>query len=171
LGLVDKKKIQKAKSQQRKLIRGQHKKQHNVADVPTLGIEKIRLAKLEKDRRLNKERQQLAEKTALAAQVKQLIEQSAIVIDKGEIQYNFCDRFDNKIKNLYVTAAIRKDLSSDRLAIAMLDQGYYVVTRQVADKIAQRSESTIVFMASNDTDTPAADDPYKDYIIPDDLQW
>ena len=43
--------------------------------------------------------------------------------------------------------------------------------RNIADKIAERFEEAVIFLADYKNDIPAEDDPYKDYPIPDDLMW
>jgi uncharacterized protein YaiL (DUF2058 family) len=50
--------------------------------------------------------------------------------------------------------------------------GYELVRRQIAEKIAQRDATCILVQNAGSTETAAAeDDPYADFKIPDDLMW
>ena len=171
LGLADKKQIQKDKAEKRKADKQSRKHKDANDDEAKLAVEAARKKKLEHDRQLNLARQAQADKKAILAQVKQMVESAKIHSDAGDIKYNFADRLDNKIKSIYVTDAVQQDLSRGRLAIAVSDGRYYVITKEVADKIAERSENSIVFIADANNDAPDEDDPYKDFVIPDDLMW
>lgn len=171
LGLANKKQIQKDQSAKRKQEKISRKHKIETADETKIAVEKARQEKAEKDRQLNIERQKIADKKAVLAQVRQIVESTRVDVGEGEVKFNFVDRFDNKIKALYVTEQIQSDLSKGKLAIATVDQRYFVVTQKVADKISERSDISIVFLADNQTDTPDEDDPYKDFVIPDDLMW
>ncbi len=173
LGLTNKKQLQKDKAAKLKQDKQSRKHKTAAPDETKLSVEKARLEKTERDRELNLERQALANEKALLAQAKQMIETSTVPIHDAELKFNFADRFDNKIKFIYVTDTIQNDLARGRLAIAGVDQKYYVVTKKAADKIRERSEQSILFMAdaeqlSGEVDE---DDPYKDFVIPDDLMW
>ena len=72
---------------------------------------------------------------------------------------------------MYVTDQIQRDLASGKLAIASVDNNHFVVTKKVADKIIERSDNSILFLADPTDAVIDEDDPYKDYVIPDDLMW
>ena len=57
------------------------------------------------------------------------------------------------------------------LAVVKLGEGYELVPRIVADKIAQRDEHAVVVANTKSGQQVDEDDPYKDYVIPDDLMW
>jgi len=170
LGLADKKQIQKDKNEKRKQEKQDRKHKSGVVDENKLAVEKARKEKAERDRKLNLEKQAEANKKALLAQVKQIIERTHINIEDGEIKFNFVDRNDNKIKAIYVTEKIQNDLAKGTLAIATYDGRYFVVTQQVAEKISERSASSIL-LVSDVQQTVDDEDPYKDFVIPDDLMW
>lgn len=171
LGLADKKQVQKDKAEKRKQEKLTRKHKLESEDESKQAVEKARREKAEHDRQLNLERQQQAEEKALLAQVKQILQHTRISTDKGDIKYNFADRHDNKIKSLYVTSAIQDSLANGKLAIIASDEQYHVVTKTVADKIAERVPSSVVFVADTDESQTEDDDPYKDFVIPDDLMW
>jgi uncharacterized protein YaiL (DUF2058 family) len=46
-----------------------------------------------------------------------------------------------------------------------------LVPAEVADKLMERDASVVIFRAEKIKDQPDEDDPYKDYVVPDDLMW
>lgn len=171
LGLADKKQVQKDKAQKRKQQKQARKHKTDEVDQSKAAAEQARKEKAERDRQLNLERQKAAEQKALLAQVKQIVERTHIASDDGDIKYNFADRTDNKVKAVYVTERVQDDLAKGKLAIAVVDDKFYVVTAAVANKILERSDSSIVYQADAQSEEVDEDDPYKDYVIPDDLMW
>ena len=124
---------------------------------------------MEKDRQINQKNQQEAERKAILAQIKQLVETSRLSRDGGEQPYQFAHS--KKIKKIYVTDEQQRRLVAGQLAIVVLDELYELVPLKVAEKIAQRDESYVVVVNQASSDQPAEDDPYADYQIPDDLMW
>jgi len=167
-GLIDKKKANKAnqeKSQQKKVERR----------TGTQTVDEVRLAALETQRKnaerareLNAQRDAAAAQKAIMAQIVQMVQQSRQSKGKGDIAYNFTH--DNKIKRIYVSAAVQADLVAGRLVIVCQGENTELVPRVIANKIAERDASMVVRVnkTSNEID---ADDPYAAYQIPDDLMW
>ncbi len=169
-GLVDKNKVRQVKHGQYK---GQKQKTKGSADDKVdearLLAQKVHTEKVERDRRLNQLKREEAERKAIAAQIKQLIETNRVGGRDGEIAYNFTDA--NVIKKLYVTDRIHKHLTSGRLAIAKLGDSYELVPMPVAEKIKQRDPQCIILSDHGAEPEADGDDPYADYKIPDDLMW
>jgi uncharacterized protein YaiL (DUF2058 family) len=170
IGLVDKKKAQQVKhkqykSQKQKTKRGSPEK---VGEATQLA-QQAHAEKVERDRRLNQQKQEEIERKAIAAQVRQLIETNRVIERDGEIAYNFTDA--NVVKHLYVSEQVHKHLMSGRLAIARLGEGYELVPMPVADKIKQRDAQCILLADHVTEPEQDGDDPYADYKIPDDLMW
>lgn len=133
--------------------------------------QKAQEEKQARDRELNRQQQEEREAKARAAQVKNMVETQAISRKGGETAYQFADG--GKIKKLYVTDAQFSQLVKGQIAIVRAGEGYELVPTVVAEKIRTRDESVVVVMNLRST-TPEAveeDDPYKDYVIPDDLMW
>lgn len=165
-GLVDgkkAKKLQKEKRQQRK-----QKSPDSGADQARLQRE--RAAQAEKDRELNRQRKAAEEARARQAQVQQLLDTHRITT-AGEIRFQFADPRDGKIKQLYVSNDIRERLARGLLAICAAKNGYCIVPAETAGKVAERIPEAVVFRADPTTDEPDEDDPYKDFPIPDDIDW
>jgi uncharacterized protein YaiL (DUF2058 family) len=116
--------------------------------------------------------QMKADSRAIAAQIRQLIENHRQPKDagQGEVEYNFTDR--KVIKKLRVSPAVQQQIVRGQLAIVKLGEGYELVPRVVAEKIALRDQQVVLVANAPSTGQQADDDdPYKDYVIPDDLMW
>ncbi len=125
--------------------------------------------KVARDRELSRQLNEKAERKAVAAQIKQLIEVNRVDRNDGEIAYQFTDG--KKINKIYVTALLQTQLSNGLIAIIKLGDKYELVPSQVAEKIAQRDESRIILQNQASNDSGDEDDSYADYQIPDDLMW
>jgi len=173
-GLVDKTRAQKVKRDQYK-NKKQKAKKGSVQQVDEVKIlaEKTQAEKVERDRQINKQKEEEAERKAIAAQIIQLIETNRVEDRDGEIVYNFTDA--NVVKRLFVSERSHKHLMSGHLSIAKLGEGYELVPKPVAEKIKQRDAQCIISNEHSIEDSHEhsqdADDPYADYKIPDDLIW
>ncbi len=125
--------------------------------------------KAARDRELSREQQAAAERRAIAAQVRQLIETNAIDHARGDTPYNFSDG--GVIRTLYVEPAQHAALAAGRLAVARLDAGYALIPAGAAAKILERDTTAIVVLNSADEAAGDDDDPYAGYAVPDDLTW
>lgn len=167
-GLIDKKDAQKAKKQKRKDNNQARRSKEGVVDETKLQAEQARAAKQERDRKLNREREDAKQKKAIAAQIKQLITANAVDY-RGEVEYNFTDG--KKIKKIFISDDVQRQLTRGRLTIAKLGDQYYLIVSEVAERISERDDSYIVLANTKVEDDLDEDDPYKDYQIPDDLMW
>lgn len=171
LGLADKKQVQKDQAQKRKQSKQQRKHKVPLNDENKVAAEQARKEKAERDRELNMARNKAAEQKSLLAQIAQIVSHTKIESDASEIKFNFADPSDNKVKFIYVTEKVQDDLSRGRLAIVISEEKFYVVTKDVAGKIRARYPASLIFLAEQKTDDADEDDPYKDFVIPDDLMW
>lgn len=169
-GLVDEKKAKKVKQSQYKSKKQKGKKGSPTPLSPaSLLAQKALKEKAERDRRLNQQRKDEAERKAISAQIRQLIQTNRVENSDGEVSYHFTDA--TVVKRLHVSPQVHGHLVSGRLAIAKLDDGYELVPLAVAEKIRQRDTHSIILCGqASDTET-TEDDPYADYKIPDDLMW
>ncbi|KJF84824.1 DUF2058 family protein [Photobacterium phosphoreum] len=160
-GLIDKKKLKKAGKTT--------KKSRTQAKEAKAAVEENRVSQLEKDKTLNRQRDEEAQQKAFISQVKQLIEMNRLDRNHGDIGYNFTDG--TTVKKIYVDKIIQTQLVNGRLAIARYLDGYEVIPAAVADKIALRDQESIVLNNVVDESIVDEDDPYADFVIPDDLMW
>jgi len=171
-GLVDKKqakKIQKEKRQKRKqtpkgLLQEEATQKQDL-------IDKQKQEKIEKDRELNRLKKAEQDKKAIKAQIIQLIQTNKIARQNGDIGFQFV--VNKQIKKLYIDEEQQGYLLRGKLAITQQNDEFYIVPTVVAEKISQRDESVVVYLETNqvETNTSLDDDPYKDFVIPDDLMW
>ena len=167
-GLIDNKKAGKIKKAKYRQAQQKQKNKIETLDEAKLAAQQAQADKVERDRQLNRQRKAEAERKAVAAQVRQLIEMNRQPRDDGDIGYSFSD--DALIKRIYVSAAQLKQLGNGRLCIIKLDEQYEIIPTLVAQKIQLRDESRQI-LSNKPTETPEEDDPYADFQVPDDLTW
>ncbi len=167
-GLVDNKKAKAIKKEQRKNKKQQPKGQQQEDEAKILAKQALD-AKTERSRELNQKRNDEAEQKAVLAQIKQLIANGQIAYKSGDVAYQFNDA--GKIKKLYVTPPLQEQLAKGIIAIAKHGEGYALVPKVVAEKIASRCEDFIVLLNKKGQALTDEDDPYAAYEIPDDLMW
>ena len=98
--------------------------------------------------------------------IQALIEANALKQFKGEEIYRFT--LQNKIRELLVTDAVRKQLVNAELAITRLNGATQVIPAAVATEIRAINPQWVIFM-TNDADS--SDDDDEEFPIPDDLIW
>lgn len=167
-GLVDNKKANKIKKSKHKQVKQQQKNKIETPDAVKLAAQQAHAEKVERDRQLNRQRKADAERKAIAAQVRQLVEMNRQRKGEGDIAYSFTDG--KRIKRISVSDAQLKQLSNGRLCIIKLDDEYELIPTLVAEKIRLRDERTQI-LSNQPTEIPDADDPYADFQVPDDLMW
>ncbi|MGR5237190.1 DUF2058 domain-containing protein [Vibrio alfacsensis] len=160
-GLVNEKKLKKAK-------KGSKKSRVQAREVKA-AVEESKRQQLERDKQLSEQQNTERLNKEIKAQINQLIETNKIDLKDGDIKYNFTHG--TLVKSLYVDSLIREQLIKGILAIAIVGESYVVIPRPVATKIAQRDESVIIEQKEPESDIPAEDDPYADFVVPDDLMW
>ncbi|USD20270.1 DUF2058 domain-containing protein [Microbulbifer variabilis] len=166
-GLVDKKKAKQIGKEKRKQQKVAKKSSQPQVDETKLAAQQARADKAARDRALNAERDAAAQQKAIAAQIKQLVNNNRQPYS-GETAYNFT--FDKKIKTIYVSEILRDHLIAGRLVIVAQGEQFELVPRVIADKIAERNTEIIVKPTETSTSVDE-DDPYADFQIPDDLMW
>jgi uncharacterized protein YaiL (DUF2058 family) len=167
-GLIDKKQANKNKKTRHKQTKQKQKNKIETTNETKLAAQHSQAEKVARDRQLNQQRKAEAERKAIAAQVRQLVEMNRQPRHDGELTYSFTDG--TLIKRFPVTGEQLKQLSTGRLCIIKLDEQYELIPTLVADKIRQRDESAQI-LSNQSTETPDEDDPYADFQVPDDLMW
>ena len=168
-GLVSKGKAKKVRHEQK----GKRKKGGSgVEDEARAAAQQAAAEKAEKDRELNRKREEEKREREIVAQIRQMIEANRQPKAEGHDgeAYNFTDG--TKVKRIHVAGDVADGIANGRLAIVRLGDGYEVVAAPVAEKIRERDERYIVLLnEAKASETPDEDDPYADYQIPDDLMW
>lgn len=167
-GLADAKQAKKPQIG-KKYNQGKKKDRHNPPPSETSqAAQQAAAQKAARDRELNQQRAAQAERKALAAQIRQLIEQNRLPREQAELPYHF--EHEGKIRKIYVTPAMHEQLAKNLLGIVRLNGRYELVPTEVADKILARNPRYVVPRKPPEPE-PAADDPYAAFQVPDDLMW
>jgi len=170
-GLVNDAKAKKVRSEKHKNLKQQRKHKIERVNETKEQFQKQQQLKVEKDRKLNRQIKEQAEKMAVEAQIKQLIELNKLPHEPEGTAFNFSDG--TKVKTLYLSDKVREHVIKGRLVIVRSGQAYEVIPVVVADKIRQRDAHFIVIANERDLSVNTTDDEdlYADYKIPDDLIW
>ena len=167
-GLVDEKKVHKAKkAKQRKAKEQRHGKQKTEDESKRLARE-AKTREAARNRELNRKKQAEVERRAIAAQVRQLIETNRLSSEEGDIAYHFNDT--GKIRQIHVTESQHGQLIRGQLAVVKLDGRYALVADEIAEKVRSRDAASVIPLNTT-SDEVDEDDPYAAYKVPDDLMW
>lgn len=145
-----------------------------VEDEAAKQVREAEAAKVERDRALNRERQEAAEARAVQAQIVQLVDLNRIT-ERGDREFGFTDG--SHIRSIHVAEDDRAALVAGRLAVVRLDgtagdeHRYEIVPRPAAKKIAERDADRVVLMNDSKDTIADEDDPYAGFEVPDDLMW
>lgn len=170
-GMVNEKKAKQINKEKRKKAKQLPKGQQLESEAKTAAMQ-AKVDKAAKDKVLNRQLQAVAQKKAIAAQIKQLVVMHRIDKDsktnQGDIAYQFVH--DKKIKKIYIGNVLQNQLERGHVAIVMQDDKYEIIPTIIADKIRNHDES-LVLTQRTASEEPDEDDPYADFKIPDDLMW
>ncbi len=169
-GLVTQKDLKKAQKQMhRKEMR---LRQGIEEDEVKLEAERALKDKQLADRAANEAKNEAVREKELNAQIKQLIERNS-QRQNGDVAYNFTDH--NKIKKLYISEENKQQINKGFLAIVKHGDEYDLVPKQVAERISNRipdrKDEVVLYLYDRSKDVVDEDDPYKDFQIPEDLEW
>jgi len=169
-GLISEKQAKQAKRQQHDHKTQQAPGKSAEPSPQQLAAQKAAEEKRLRDQELNRQREAKAEQKARRAQVKQLVDQHRVPKVESEQLYNFIDG--KRIRRLPVSPEQRALLIAGTLAIVRCDGRYEFVPAEIAERIRERDPHAVVSTGPQASDaTPAEDDPYKDFVVPDDLMW
>ena len=166
-GLADEKQARKAgqdKRRARKAGKGRG------APAGADALEASRRAKAEQDRALERERQAARQRKESEAQIRQLLERHRVKREEGDTPFSF--QVDGKVRTWRVSDSERSRLVGGQLAIAGLGDDLQLIPPEIAARIAQRDTTAVKLNnASSSGNEPDDDDPYSEYVVPDDLTW
>lgn len=168
-GLVDGNKVKKANREKHKQVKQQQHTKSPATNAAKLQAQQASADKTERDRELNRQKVELDNKKAIAAQIRQLVETNRVTKGDGDVAYNFQDA--NKIQRLYVTETTRHLIVRGELVVVRLGDDYELVPKLVAEKISQRDPGYVVTVNARAHTEAEEEDAYAQYKIPDDLIW
>lgn len=170
-GLGNKKQARHAEQQQKQQHHQQAKNRALREEQEKRAAEaraKAQAAKAARDAELNRKRQENQERKERWAQIKQLIEQHRLPKPESEEYFNFIDR--GKVRRISADNALREKLIAGSIVIVRCEGKYDLVVPEIAERIRERDERAVVKLNATESQ-PAEDDPYKDFVVPDDLMW
>ncbi len=169
-GLVDEQQVQKAEAQQRRAQfaapRGRRKPQG--PSRQEIAAQKAAAEKAARDAELNRRKQAKLERRARYAEIRQLVAAHQIARVETEDFYNF--QHGTEIHRVAVTPELRARLVAGELAIVRCEGRFAFVPAAIGEQVGARVEKALLHL-NKPAAAPAADDPYKDYVVPDDLIW
>lgn len=167
-GLIDEKQVKQQKRQQHHERRQPQNKAAPKVDEKALAAQRAAEEKRLRDAEANRRVQDQIAQRARRAEIKQLVDQHKLPRLEGELVYNFVDG--KKIRRIPVDAERRKGFINGSLAIVRSDGRYEVVPAAIGERVRERDPSAVMPLSS-EADKPDENDPYKDYVVPDDLMW
>ena len=170
-GLGSKKQARQADQQQKQQQHQQAKNRQLREEQEKRAAEARNKAQAEKaarDAELNRKRQENQERKERWAQIKQIIEQHRLPKPESDDYFNFIDR--GKVRRITADNALREKLMAGTIAIARCEGRYDLVPAEIAERLRERDERSVVKLNAEEG-KPAEDDPYKDFVVPDDLMW
>jgi uncharacterized protein YaiL (DUF2058 family) len=117
---------------------------------------------------LQQKRQEEADRKERWTQIKQLIEQHRLPKVESDEYFNFVSR--GKVRRMAVDAPLRERIISGELAIVRCEGKHDLVPRDIGERI-RGYDARAVIALQDSANAPSEDDPYKDYVVPDDLKW
>ena len=126
-------------------------------------------AKAARDAELNRKRQENAERKERWAQIKQLIEQNRLPKPESDEYFNFIDR--GKVRRFPVDGPLRERIVRAEVIIVRCEGKYDAVVPEIADRIREREPRAVISLDKPHEESVDENDPYKDYVVPDDLVW
>jgi uncharacterized protein len=168
-GLVDEQKLKQARSSKHKQGKQQAGPRRAAVDNETRqAAERARREKLERDRELNRQRQEEVALRAAENEIRQLVHVHRVVRDRADVAFNFTDG--KTLKRIYVNGEQHAKLVAGSLAVVRQDAFYEVVPAEIAERVRAR-DASLVLVHNKEAEAKDADDPYADYQVPDDLMW
>ena len=167
-GLVSSQKSREVRTDKRKGARQQRHGGAVETDAVKADTQRALAEKAERDRALNRQRQDEARRRGLAAEIEQLIQAHRIPRDGGDLPYHFADGA--VLKKILVTQPVQHRLAVGSAAIVRLGASFELIPSEIAEKIRQRDPRSVV-LQNIPTKDPDEDDAYAEHPIPDDLMW
>lgn len=165
-GLGTKKQAKQAEQQERQQ---RHKdKAGAIAAAKQRAAQQAQAAKAARDLELNRQRQIAAERKERAAQIKQLVEQHRLPKLETDEYFNFIHK--QKVRRICVDDALRARILNGEVVLVRCEGKYEMVPADIAAKIRERDERAIVELPKEESKVDE-NDPYKDFVVPDDLRW
>ena len=133
---------------------------------------KAKQQKAQRDREAAQATNSRRSERAIRAEIRQMLAQHNLRTtdtSDDDVPYNFLHN--KKIKRIYLPKAQVDQLSKGTLVIINNDGIYCLVTKEIADKIATRDPRRIVASHGDKPKEEEMDEYYKQFEVPEDLDW
>lgn len=141
--------------------------------------ERARAEKAARDRELNRKQQESAEARARLGLVRQWADRDRLPPLDSDESFNFVD--EGKVRRVRVDARRRAQLLSGEVLIVRVGDRYEQLPAAAASRIRERVPEAVIDVSGPGAAAPGAggaaagtadaEDPYKDFVVPDDLRW
>ncbi|WOT06823.1 DUF2058 domain-containing protein [Shewanella youngdeokensis] len=168
-GLVSKQKVRDTKTQKR---RDKKAKVDDGSDLLKKEIAAKKLAQIAKDKQLNEQRfKEASEKGLVRGLVTEFKKFAISPARDADIKFNYT--FENKIFSLYVDQKMQGQLLKGQLGIIRHEDVSYLVPHKLVERVNLLVPAWVGYLWSKEDNVEVVeeDDPYADYVIPDDLMW
>lgn len=171
-GVATQEHLKRAKASDRQRYRQAKQQKRTGSEAPQTEAAKLAaeaaVREKERARQLNRQRHAEAERLAAEAQARDLVVEKEIARSQSDKDVGFNFSHKGKIKQIYVSPDLHKQLVAGKLAICRTRGRFRVVPVEVARKVQPIAPYVIAFLPD---DKPAEDPDYADFPIPDDLMW
>lgn len=172
-GLVTEKQAREAAQQQRQQTRltahSMARSQPRPPSPQQLAVSQAQARKAAYDQELNRKKQEKAERKARRAQVNQLVEQCRVPKLESDDYFNFVH--DNTVERICVDAPTREKIARGELIIVRYRGHFALLPNGEAQRIRDVDPTAIVAVGSVAPANIDPDDPYREFVVPDDLVW
>jgi len=168
-GLVTEQQVQRAEAQQRQKQYAAPRGKKPAGPTPQeIAAQKAAAEKAARDAELNRRKQEKLDRRARYAEIRQLVAAHQVPrVESGDF-YNF--QHGSEIHRIEVTPELRARLVAGDLAIVRCDGRFAFVPATIGEQVGTRVEKALLHL-NRPAAAPADDDPYKDFVVPDDLVW
>lgn len=167
-GLVTEQRLKETRTDRHKTAKQAGKRGPKPDPAARREVERAQAEKAARDRELNRQRQEEAERRARETELRQLIHSHRVVREGGERAYNFTDG--RTLKRLYLTKEQHTRLVDGRLAVVRQDAFYELIPAEIAERVQARDPERLLVW-NRQGPAPQGEDPYAAYQVPDDLIW
>ena len=171
-GVVTKQQVKKAQKSSSKKKKEQRSKKEKIVDETKLKAQQAIRDKAERDKELNKRKEEQAKQKSVSVEIDQLITANLIKrSEECEIIYNFEHR--KKVNRIYINADMKQRIIDGKLGIARIEGRYELIPKLIAERIQQRNEKRVILFDQAEQEESNIDenDPYAKFQVPDDLIW
>lgn len=174
-GLVSERQAKQAelqsRQQQHQQARGPKKSRPGAsAPAPSAAVLKAQAEKAARDQEMNRKQQEKAAARARAAEITQIIEQHRVPrAEESDDYFNFVAN--GKVRRMAVSPEQRHRIVAGSLVIVRWGGRNELLPPEAAEQVRTRHATAVISLPSGEPARPAEDDPYKDFVVPDDLQW